>query len=179
MSDRPLFLRWALISVLTVVAAAAGAIAFLSNVGTVSTTTKVMAAVIVAVFALMSAYCGKLMWRADGVFGLTDWSEDGLYRKRSITKIAHDSEHVYFTVSLLQILGLLGTVMGFLMVMVGGFSHLSSSDPTAIRALLQHVATGSATALLCTLVGILTSVILGLQHHLLLDSIERDASGAK
>lgn len=184
--QKPLFLKWMLINVLTTVGAVSGALIFESHVGTIGTTTRVAAGIIAVIYLAMSGYCGKLMWKLDTVYDgenqTVDPDDADTYfgwRKRQITKITHDSEHVYFSVSLLQILGLLGTVTGFLVVMLGGFSNLQNNDPASIRTLLQHVASGSATALLATFVGILTSVVLGLQHHLLMDSIERDSTGTR
>lgn len=172
---KQLFLRWALINVLTgVVAVTAGAL-FLDDLGRMGGSAKA-ALVIVAVFVPMTAYCGRLMWRADGLLDGAGARDEEEVDER-LRAVAHDAGHVWFSVSLCQILGLLGTVAGFLIAMVGGFRNLESSDPQAVRSLLQHIADGSSTALLATLVGISASVVLALQHHLLVQRIERRSLG--
>ena len=61
-----LFLRWALINTLASVLATTAAVAFLDDLGTLGASSRA-SVVIVAVFVAMSAYCGTLMWRADGI----------------------------------------------------------------------------------------------------------------
>ena len=180
MTKKSLFLKWALSNVLLIVGSIAAIVLFEHKVGDVTTVTKVLAGTIAAVYLVMSAYVGRLMWKIDWAFGSDGpQASDGLWRGRIVQTVLHDSEHVFFTVSLLQILGLLGTVIGFLTIMVGGFNNLTGTSQGQIQTLLSHVASGSATAMLCTIVGILTSIVLGIQHHLLMDAIERDASGTR
>jgi hypothetical protein len=177
---KKLFLRWALINTLTFVLATTAGVAFLDDLGTLGASSRA-SIVIVAVFVVMSAYCGTLMWRADGILdragaGEADGGDPAAQPDDELRAVAHDAGHVWFAVSLCQILGLLGTVAGFLIAMIGGFRNLEASDPEAVRSLLQHIADGSSTALLATLVGISASVVLALQHHLLTNSIERRLS---
>jgi hypothetical protein len=176
---KKLFLRWALINMLAFVLATTAAVAFLDDLGTLGGSSRA-SIVIVAVFVVMSAYCGTLMWRADGILDRAQAGEadggDPAQPDDELRAVAHDAGHVWFAVSLCQILGLLGTVAGFLIAMIGGFRNLEASDPEAVRSLLQHIADGSSTALLATLVGISASVVLALQHHLLTNSIERRLS---
>ena len=177
-----LFLRWALINTLAFVLATTAAVAFLDDLGTLGASSRA-SGVIVAVFVAMSAYCGTLMWRADGILdraasAAADGGAPGP-PDDELRAVSHDAGHVWFAVSLCQILGLLGTVAGFLIAMIGGFRNLDASDPEAIRSLLQHIADGSSTALLATLLGISASVVLALQHHLLTNSIERHTSAER
>jgi hypothetical protein len=154
-----LFLRWLLTNTLTAVGFTAAGILWAGRVDALGVGAKVSAGILV-VFVVMSAYCGRLMWQADR-------------HSRKPRELLHDAEHVEFSVSLLQILGLLGTVTGFLIAMVEGFTNLGGSGSDEIRGVLQAVADGSSTALVATLVGILCSVILGVQHHLLVNAISR------
>lgn len=59
-------------------------------------------------------------------------------------------------------LGMIGTIVGFLMMLKGGFT-LSSSDATGMQALLARFSVGLGTALYTTLVGLICSVLLKLQ----------------
>lgn len=77
--------------------------------------------------------------------------------------------HLAWLASLCQILGLVGTVAGFLIVLTGGFAHLQASDPASVQHLLSRVAEGSATALVATLTGVVASVAISLAHHILSD----------
>lgn len=59
-------------------------------------------------------------------------------------------------------LGMIGTIVGFLMMLRGGFS-ISSGDAAGIQALLARFSIGLGTALYTTLVGLVCSMLLKLQ----------------
>ena len=134
-SARPLFLRWALVTVLAVVAFV---VAFVSYHGDVHTVGKVSAAIVLAVFALASAYCGLLAWRAD----------DGRADSRSL-------EHVSFAIRVCPMLAMLGTASGFLIAFTG-----STQD-------VQQRVAGASTGIVATVVGVACTIVLMLQRHLL------------
>ena len=67
---------------------------------------------------------------------------------------------------LLLSLGLLGTLLGFI-VMLGPISRLDGLDPGAIRAALAAISGGMAVALYTTLTSLLGGVVLKLQCLLL------------
>jgi len=76
----------------------------------------------------------------------------------------HASGH-FISDALLR-LGLLGTVVGFIL-MLGPVSQMDSFDPSAARALLQQMSGGMAVALYTTLCGLVTSILLKLQYQIL------------
>lgn len=59
-------------------------------------------------------------------------------------------------------LGMIGTIVGFLMMLQGGFS-ITQGDTTGIQSLLARFSIGLGTALYTTLVGLICSMLLKLQ----------------
>jgi MotA/TolQ/ExbB proton channel family len=72
----------------------------------------------------------------------------------------------WFVADLLLSLGLLGTVIGFVM-MLGPMSHLDAADQNAIRAALAAMSGGMAVALYTTLAGLIGGMLLKVQGFLL------------
>ena len=63
-------------------------------------------------------------------------------------------------------LGLLGTVIGFI-IMLGSLSNLNSVDITVMQTLLAEMSSGMRVALYTTLTGMLTGIALNLKFNLL------------
>ena len=63
-------------------------------------------------------------------------------------------------------LGLLGTVVGFI-IMLGSLSNLNSVDITVMQTLLVEMSGGMKIALFTTLTGMLAGIFLNLKYHLL------------
>ena len=72
----------------------------------------------------------------------------------------------WFVADLLLSLGLLGTVIGFVL-MLGPMSHLDAADQSAIRAALAAMSGGMAVALYTTLAGLIGGMLLKVQGFLL------------
>jgi len=72
----------------------------------------------------------------------------------------------WFATGMLVKLGLLGTVVGFVM-MLGSVAHLESFDVGDVQQLLQHMTSGMGVALNTTLLGLTGSMLLGMQYLLL------------
>ena len=77
----------------------------------------------------------------------------------------------HFVSGVLLRLGLLGTIVGFILMLapVAGIEEL---DPARARGLLQLMSGGMAVALYTTLTGLVTSLLLELQMHLLDDAAQ-------
>lgn len=82
-------------------------------------------------------------------------------------RLAGSHEFGWFICGLLIKLGLLGTVIGFI-VMLATVNSTESFDVAAIQQLLVGMSQGMRVALYTTLVGLVTSMVLSL-HYLLLD----------
>lgn len=78
----------------------------------------------------------------------------------------------WFTASAMIKLGLLGTVIGFIM-MLTSISGLDSLDIEQVQRLMQQMTQGMMVALNTTLVGLIGSMILGIQYLLLDHSADR------
>ena len=72
------------------------------------------------------------------------------------------TQFLWMTSDMCLTLGMIGTIVGFLMMLVGGFS-IQSGDAAGIQALLARFSVGLGTALYTTLVGLICSMLLKLQ----------------
>jgi len=63
-------------------------------------------------------------------------------------------------------LGLMGTIIGLILMLLGTFSGLDVSDPESLKSALTSMSGGIGTALVTTLVGLICS--LNLQAHVAL-----------
>lgn len=72
----------------------------------------------------------------------------------------------HFASDLLLKFGLLGTIIGFIM-MLTPVGELTDFDPNVLQLLLSQMSGGMAVALFTTLTGLVTSALLGLQYQLL------------
>ncbi|MBP19914.1 MAG: hypothetical protein CMQ21_13610 [Gammaproteobacteria bacterium] len=72
----------------------------------------------------------------------------------------------HFASDMLLKLGLLGTIVGFIM-MLTPVGELTDFDPNVLQQLLGQMSGGMAVALFTTISGLVTSTLLGLQYQLL------------
>ncbi len=72
----------------------------------------------------------------------------------------------HFASDALLKLGLLGTVVGFILMLLP-IGEVEAFDPSLMRELLSAMSGGMAVALYTTLAGLVTSTLLKLQYHLL------------
>jgi hypothetical protein len=135
---RSLFLRWALVNALATVAFVAAAISYHGEIHVVG---RIAAAIVLAVFALASAYCGVLAWRAGD-------SATRHLDQRSL-------EHVALAIRVCPMLAMLGTASGFLIAFAGSVDDVQ-----------QRVA-GASTGIVATVVGVACTIVLMLERHLL------------
>jgi MotA/TolQ/ExbB proton channel family len=145
LSRRPLFLRWVVLqAVVATLLAAAG----LAYSGQLHGASLAMVPLILAVLVGASGYAGLLAWRAD-----EGASASGGLR------------HLWFAAGVCQLLGLLGTVAGFYAM----FNHGGEATTTAGTSsdLATRVTHGAGVALSATFIGILASIVLLLEHHVL------------
>jgi hypothetical protein len=139
--EHPLFLRWVVLqaAVATILAAAA-----LAYGGQLHGASLAMVPLILVLLAGASGYAGLLAWRADA-----GASPSGGLR------------HLWFAAGVCQLLGLLGTVAGF-------YAMFSRTGPVgASSELATRVTHGAGVALSATFVGILASIVILLEHHVL------------
>jgi hypothetical protein len=141
----PLFLRWVVLQAVVATLLAAAALAY---GGQLRGASLAMVPLILAVLAGASGYAGLLAWRTDDGASPTD----GL-------------RHLWFTAGVCQLLGLLGTVAGFYAMFSNGGT--TSASATASSDLATRVTHGAGVALSATFIGILASIVILLEHHVL------------
>lgn len=160
MTTRPLFLRWLLLNTLVVFAILLTYLVYWTEISSLGSGPKFALAVLAA-YAGFSAMAGKLMWHTDEVLVGSD------YKKPRLIAIARDADHIQFGVNFLPMAGMVGTVTGFLIVVVGGFGGTANIQSSDLPNLMQHVGNGAGTALVSTLVGLLGALLLSIQLHTL------------
>lgn len=72
----------------------------------------------------------------------------------------------WFVVDILLKLGLVGTIIGFIL-MLGSVANTASLDVNTMQKVLRQMSSGMGTALFTTLAGLVGSILLGLQYLLL------------
>jgi hypothetical protein len=75
----------------------------------------------------------------------------------------HDFEIEWFTSEVVISLGMIGTVVGFIFMLYAAFSELTVDDPIKLQQSMMLMAKGMGTALLTTLVGLISSVLIKCQ----------------
>lgn len=84
--------------------------------------------------------------------------------KQFVEKVdAYTYQTEWFVSEILVSLGMIGTVIGFIYMLYSVFGNLDVSDTSVIKASLGSMANGMGTALLTTLVGLTSSVLLKCQ----------------
>ena len=99
--------------------------------------------VIVSLFAICTSVIGYKIW-------------NGVIQRKKI----YDYETEWFVSEVLISLGMIGTVIGFIFMLHSVFGNLNISDTVAVQQSLGSMAKGMGTALLTTLVGLISSVLI-------------------
>lgn len=107
-----------------------------------------VSSVTVATYFLVTVFIGRLTWRISR--GDRTWH-------------LRYQEGYDYAVTLMTMLGLIGTVIGFMGLLATSFSSLASADVTQARQAIGTLTSGSSTALVNTLVGLIGAVGLKLQ----------------
>lgn len=131
---------------------------------------------IVVLTLVVTAWCGVRLrrlerecapgsvWRRSYREGHARGTEQAAQRLADLTHGPHETAW-WFAGATIK-LGLLGTVVGFI-VMIGQLDLAKGSDTAQIQALLAQMTLGMGIALVTTLVGLLANLLLGIQLLLL------------
>jgi hypothetical protein len=120
--------------------------------------------VILSLFTLVSFLCGWHSWKLNQLkINKLEIDED----------IVKGYETGWFSSEICLTLGLIGTVSGFILMLVGAFVDLNVADPNSVSESLKKMSLGMSTALYTTLVGLLCSVILKVQFFRLEKQYEK------
>ena len=122
--------------------------------------------VLLTIFSVMSGWCGYKTWTLSKFLD-NDQTEDYL-----VEKIEHLIEVGWFTSDLCLSIGMMGTVIGFIM-MLSGFANVGVSNMTTVQDLIKGLGTGMSTALYTTLTGLICSALLKIQYFNLSQAIDK------
>jgi len=66
----------------------------------------------------------------------------------------------WFLAEAMMVLGLAGTVVGFIVLFQGNFADVSFDDPETVQEVIVAIASGMGVALYTTIVGIFSSLLM-------------------
>lgn len=115
------------------------------------------------IFVLCSIFLGKVS------FEICKHGKN--FKKNSFLEYTHKTEIGWFASELCLTLGMVGTIVGFIM-MLSGFNSLDIQNIQTVQQLLSQLGQSMATALYTTVVGLICGSFLKLQAFLI--SIELD-----
>ena len=122
--------------------------------------------VLLLLFVFMSVWCGYKTWR------LSVFLDSNKTEKYIIEKIEHLMEVGWFTSDLCLSIGMMGTVIGFIM-MLSGFSNVNVEDLSIVQGMIKGLGAGMSTALYTTLTGLVCSALLKIQYFNLSQAIDK------
>ena len=122
--------------------------------------------VLLALFIVMSGWCGYKTWT------LSRFIDEGKDEPHLIERIERLMEVGWFTSDLCLTIGMVGTVVGFIM-MLSGFAAVNVSESQTVQALIKQLGTGMSTSLYTTLVGLVCGALLKIQYFNLNQAIDR------
>ena len=136
------FLKWWLLITLTVVGLSIAAYFNFIQFLYAHDLTKLSVAIL-ALFAATSSVIGYKLWK-----------------ERDVKKKKYGYDVEWFVSEMMISLGMIGTVIGFIYMLYSVFSSLNIADTLAVQQSLGKMAQGMGTALLTTLVGLVSSVLI-------------------
>ena len=141
MSKQTLFVRWWVmaLAMATVIASilTMGGFGFL-----LENDVTYLSFVIMTVFFVFTGYYGYRLYRGQGLGqGVMEYGEN-----------------------LCTSIGLLGTVIGLIMMVKGAFAGIDVNDQESIKTALVAMSSGIGSALVTTLVGLISAVLIGIQR---------------
>ena len=159
-----LFLQWwlfaSILSVAVIYAWNGGAFHLLWNVDF----TKI-SFFIIGLFALSSIFCGRIAWR------LSKYLNHRNHDIILVKELERDIDAGWFISDLFFTIGMVGTVIGFI-VMLSGFEGIDFGNPDTTKQMIGTLGSGMSTALYTTLTGLVSSVLLKIQCFILDYEIE-------
>ena len=152
-------LRWWLLFLCSAIGLALGAASGHLRAMWSIDTYKVSFVTLTAYF-LVTVFIGRLTWRIS---------------RGDLTWHLRYQEGYDYAVTLMTMLGLIGTVVGFMGLLATSFSSLAAADVSLARNAIASLTSGSSTALVNTLVGLIGAIGLKLQVINLNLAVRRDS----
>ena len=155
------FLKWWLFFILMIVGTAYAF--FLQIPQTIwNKDSSYLSAVTFAIFVIQSIACGNYIF---------DMGSRKSMDKETFDVFARHEELGWFMSELCLNLGMLGTIVGFIMMLVG-FETLDLQNIKTVQGLLSELGKSMATALYTTLVGLMCGQLLKIQYFLFAQRLE-------
>jgi hypothetical protein len=158
MNDYKLFLRWWLLITL-IILGTIFAILFGIPFEIYENDATKLSFFIVGIFIIMSVRCGVQTYNKE----LLLQNPDDELAEQKIKQINEAVEAGWFASDLCLTIGMIGTVIGFIM-MLTGFGAVDANDASSIQNLMTSMSSGMATALYTTLAGLICSSLLKIQY---------------
>ena len=121
---------------------------------------------LLAIFIQMTAWCGYKTWC------LSRFIDEVKQEDHIVEKIESLMEVGWFTSDLCLTIGMIGTVIGFIM-MLSGFAALDVSNVKTVQDLVKALGIGMSTSLYTTLTGLICSAFLKIQYFNLNQAIDK------
>lgn len=165
MIKHTLFLKWWLMFVAMIVGLTLLAISGGLGVLWQEDSTK-LSFVLLGIFTGMSTWCGVKTWR------LSSFIDSDKEDKHIVERIEGLMEVGWFTSDLCLSIGMMGTVIGFIM-MLSGLAQVDVTDINTVQGLIKNLGAGMSTALYSTLTGLICSSLLKVQYFNLNQAIDQ------
>ena len=121
---------------------------------------------LLGLFIIMSGWCGYKTWT------LSKFIDEGQDEPHLIDRIERLMEGGWFTSDLCLTIGMVGTVVGFIM-MLSGFATVNIAEVQTVQLLIKKLGTGMSTSLYTTLAGLICGALLKIQYFNLNQAIDR------
>lgn len=156
--SKRLFLRWvwvvSLIAVATVVMLFFGVIEMVSDADPTR-----LSFVIFAIALAATVWCGRLHWRVQKAY------DDGSFEE--IHAIENDALHGGYVAEACPALGFLGTLIGMMFAFQAMFMNVNLQDASSVLSSIGTLSSGVFTALMTSVVGLISQKLVDLQFHYL------------
>ena len=121
---------------------------------------------ILCIFLVLSSWCGLKTRAVCKAQDTGKWNDDFKKKAERWTEVG------WFFSELSLTLGMLGTVIGFVL-MLGGFEQLDMNNVASMNSFITSFGHGMSKALYATLTGIVCSILLKLQYYNMTQAVER------
>lgn len=91
---------------------------------------------------------------------------------KKITPTETQMQFPWFVADAVTSIGMIGTIVGFLVVLTSAFTDIDPTDAVAMKQVVEQLTTGMGIALLTTLTGLIASVIMKFQLVILESDFE-------
>jgi hypothetical protein len=175
-----LFLKWCLVTVITLAVVSMALILAKSQAVDLNPIAKTMVGVIALVYLIATVYCAMLCWQTDQALEDLEDSDARAesYReqiKAFLRKIGHKADQVSFAANECPYIGLLGAITGIFFFMTSSLG--TGFDPSHIKEVMSDSLAGIGIAFIPTITGVFFRIILSWEHYMVIHEVESALKG--